>query len=112
MKELAAYRHNELKSAQSILQRQQQELESVKIHSEEQKIIRKDLTQVKEEVSRVQKETFNDECPSKVTEAEDTANPDVARWIEERDILLETGVYTQNDFTIQQLDQKIKACLK
>ena len=63
-------------------------------------------------ILRVQKETFNDECPSKVTEAEDTANPDVARWIEERDILLETGVYTQNDFTIQQLDQKIKACLK
>jgi hypothetical protein len=47
-----------------------------------------------------------------VTEAEDTPNPDVARWIEERDILLETGVYTHNDFTIQQLDQKIKACLK
>lgn len=38
-------------------------------------------------------------------------NPDIARWIEERDILLQTGVYTHNDLTIQKLDQKIKAAL-
>jgi len=32
----------------------------------------------------------------------------VARWIEERDILLQTGVYTSSDPTIQRLDQRIR----
>ena len=50
-----------------------------------------------------------EQCLATVTEAANTASPEVARWIEERDILLETGVYTNNDFTIQQLDKKIKA---
>ncbi len=33
---------------------------------------------------------------------------DVARWIEERDILLQTGVYSSTDPTIQKLDSKIR----
>ena len=35
--------------------------------------------------------------------------PDVARLIEERDVLLQTGVYNNSDVTIQKLDQKIKS---
>ena len=35
----------------------------------------------------------------------------VARWIEERDILLQTGVYSSNDPTIQKLDLKIRQAL-
>lgn len=35
----------------------------------------------------------------------------VARWIEERDILLQTGVYTSSDPTIQKLDLKIRQAL-
>ncbi|CAI8031849.1 Centrosomal protein of 120 kDa, partial [Geodia barretti] len=76
MKELAAYRHNELKSAQSILQRQQQELESVKIHSEEQKIIRKDLTQVKEEVSSCHSSTWMLRGPSLLPAEQSKSPPD------------------------------------
>ena len=36
---------------------------------------------------------------------------DIARWIEERDILLQTGVYSSFDPTIQKLDQKIRDAL-
>ena len=39
-------------------------------------------------------------------------NPDVARWIEERDILLQTGVYSNTDTTIQKLDAKIRQALQ
>lgn len=36
---------------------------------------------------------------------------DIARWIEERDILLQTGVYSSFDPTIQKLDKKIRDAL-
>lgn len=36
---------------------------------------------------------------------------DIARWIEERNILLQTGVYTHSDPTIQKLDKKIREAL-
>ena len=36
---------------------------------------------------------------------------DIARWIEERNILLQTGVYTHSDPTIQKLDKKIRDAL-
>ena len=35
----------------------------------------------------------------------------IARWIEERNILLQTGVYTHADPTIQKLDKKIQEAL-
>lgn len=42
----------------------------------------------------------------------DTAmESEVARWIEERDILLQTGVYTSADPTIQRLDLKIREAM-
>lgn len=40
-----------------------------------------------------------------------TLNADVARWIEERDILLQTGVYSGTDPTIQRLDTKIRVAM-
>ena len=40
-----------------------------------------------------------------------SVDPAVARWIEERDILLQTGVYSSNDPTIARLDQKIREAL-
>ena len=36
---------------------------------------------------------------------------EVARWVEERDILLQTGVYSNTDPTIQKLDRKIRDAL-
>jgi len=36
---------------------------------------------------------------------------DVARWIEEREILLQTGVYSDTDVTIQALDSKIRGAM-
>ena len=65
-------------------------------------------------VCRLQKGNLSDEKPhlQRKSSIDTTANPNVARWIEERDILLQTGVYTHNDFTIQELDKKINASLK
>ena len=53
---------------------------------------------------RLQKGKINDEkqCHATGIEVEKTATPEVARWIEERDILLKTGVYIHNGITIQQ----------
>ena len=58
-----------------------------------------------------QKRNSFDPETSPETVTESSLNPDVARWIEERDILLQTGVYSHSDPTIQNLDQKIKAAL-
>ena len=56
--------------------------------------------------------THNASVPAQsAKEHESTLHSDVAHWIEERDILLQTGVYTSSDLTIQKLDQKIKAAL-
>ena len=49
--------------------------------------------------------------PSMCARTECGLNSDVTRWIEERDILLQTGVYTHSDPTIQKLDEKIKEAL-
>ena len=48
------------------------------------------------------------------SKAHTESNPvdtNVARWIEERDILLQTGVYTSSDPTIQKLDLEIRQAL-
>ena len=63
---------------------------------------------------RLQKDLNKQEMPLESIPTSDSGcsvNPDVARWIEERDILLQTGVYTHNDVTIEKLDKKIKAAL-
>lgn len=60
---------------------------------------------------RLQKGVLSCQDAKVSTAVSKTVNPDIARWIEERDILLQTGVYTHNDLTIQTLDQKIKAAL-
>lgn len=36
---------------------------------------------------------------------------DVARWIEERDSLMQTGLYSDTNVIVQQLDQKIKGAM-
>ncbi len=48
--------------------------------------------------------------PSRSSEGTEK-DSEVARWIEERDILLQTGVYTSADPTIQRLDQRIREAL-
>lgn len=45
------------------------------------------------------------------TDAANTLTADVARWIEEREILLQTGVYSDTDVTIQTLDAKIRGAM-
>jgi hypothetical protein len=121
LKELAAFRQKEQTTAREVLQRQQQELETMRarhMHNEEQRSICQQLNEVKDEVSRLQKDVniqgtqFQSMPTSACTNSEWTVNPDVARWIEERDILLQTGVYTHNDVTIQKLDQKNKGSLE
>lgn len=43
-----------------------------------------------------------------VTKATDA---DITRWIEERDILLQTGLYSSDDATISRLDQQIRTAM-
>ena len=37
-----------------------------------------------------------------------TTDADITRWVEERDILLQTGLYSSDDPTISRLDQQIR----
>lgn len=46
--------------------------------------------------------------PPPRTAEEKGMDANVARWIEERDCLLQTGVYSSSDPTIQRLDHKIR----
>jgi len=50
--------------------------------------------------------------PVPPTQRKENVDPNVARWIEERDILLQTGVYSNNDSTIQKLDSKIRHAMQ
>ena len=52
------------------------------------------------------------QCLSFLAENDERINSDVARWIEEKEILLQTGVYSDQDCTIQKLDQKIRTASK
>ena len=49
--------------------------------------------------------------PSAVTNENKALTADVARWIEERDILLHTGLYLNTDLIIQNLDLKIETAM-
>ena len=40
-----------------------------------------------------------------------TTGDDIARWIEERDILLQTGLYSSDDATITRLDHQIRTAM-
>jgi len=40
-----------------------------------------------------------------------TTGDDIARWIEERDILLQTGLYSSDDATITRLDHQIRIAM-
>ena len=48
---------------------------------------------------------------SPVSKENQALSADMTRWIEERDILLQTGVYTSTDPTIQKLDHKIRSAM-
>ena len=49
-----------------------------------------------------------DRSPSK---AQSVTDADITRWIEERDILLQTGLYSSDDATISRLDHQIRAAM-
>lgn len=40
-----------------------------------------------------------------------TTDADITRWIEERDILLQTGLYSSDDPTISRLDHQIRTAM-
>jgi len=56
---------------------------------------------------KVAKATKSPGQPPVITKTTD----DVARWIEERDILLQTGLYSSDDPTITRLDHQIRTAM-
>lgn len=117
LRELAAVRQKEQASTRERLRRQQQELEAMRasyLQQEEHNGIRKQLEEVKTETHRLQQLMRHAPSGTPVSnpnESQTLQDSDVARWMEERDILLQTGVYTTSDPTIQKLDLKIRAAL-
>eukprot|EP00731_Ephydatia_muelleri_P012343 Em0006g1237a len=115
LRELAAVRQKEQASTRERLRRQQQELEAMRasyLQQEEHNGIRKQLEEVKTETHRLQQQLKHGPSdPTAAANEPSLQDSDVARWMEERDILLQTGVYTTMDPTIQRLDLKIRAAL-
>jgi len=55
--------------------------------------------------------TLSSQQPLYTTETENTEEDHIARLIEERDTLLRTGVYTNDDRIISELDRQIREAI-
>ena len=121
LKELEMMKKREQDSALARLKQQQEELETLKLRclaSDEKAALANDynkLKQIQEDIlSMKNKEDANqlssiaiESCQGKPLH-DDEINERISRLIEERDTLLRTGVYSQNDRIISELDRQIK----
>jgi len=121
LKELAAMKKREQDHALANLRQQQQELENLKIRylaSGEKKAIQDDnerLRQIQSDIQQLKENPGSaklssiviEPCQEKSVMFEDV-NERVSRLIEERDTLLRTGVYSDTDRIITELDRQIK----
>nr|CAB3229864.1 centrosomal protein of 120 kDa [Phallusia mammillata] len=121
LKELAMMKKREQDHAMANLKQQQQELENLKIRylaSDEKKALENDsdrLKQIESDIRSMKQGTAAtkmssiaiEPCQEKSSVFEDI-NERVSRLIEERDTLLRTGVYSDSDRIITELDRQIK----
>ena len=121
LKELAMMKKREQEAALANLKQQQHELETLKLRcmaSDEKAAIASDhdkLKQIQDDLQSMKKSKAVNQlssiaiesCPVKSLD-NDELNERISRLIEERDTLLRTGVYSQNDRIITELDRQIK----
>ncbi|XP_003387094.1 PREDICTED: centrosomal protein of 120 kDa-like [Amphimedon queenslandica] len=128
LKEVASLKHREQTVMRDQLKKQQLELEAMRVkylRAEEQQSLQQQLQQIKDETQRLRAQALSktpvpgsprhtptrQTTPILTSPRLQTIDANIARWIEERNILLQTGVYTHADPTIQKLDKKIQEAL-
>lgn len=137
LKELARLKQREQATAKAQLKRQQQELEEMRLRyianeeKESMKNDKKELEEIKNELNRLRlaeeqlqlQQQQQQHAAAVFKEKQITRSPrsyqtpvnghdeHITRLIEERDILLRTGVYTSQDRIIADLDQQIKEAI-
>ena len=121
LKELETMKKREQDSALARLKQQQQELETLKLRcmaTDEKAAIADDHNKLKQIQENIQSMVSNkaanqlssiaiESCRAKPAD-KDEINERISRLIEERDTLLRTGVYSQTDRIISELDRQIK----
>ncbi|XP_066916000.1 centrosomal protein of 120 kDa-like [Clytia hemisphaerica] len=123
LRELARIKTNEQEEAKSRLKKQQQELDHMKLRylaAEEKQMMqteKEELDQVKDEINKrlTDLQTNYEQQMSAATDQnhqqeliENDHGDRVAKLLEERDTLLHTGVYTNDDPVISELDKEIR----
>ncbi|KAI6646513.1 centrosomal protein [Oopsacas minuta] len=134
LQELAKMRQQEYAVSQAKLKQEQQELEQLRhayMQREETQGIAQELQKTKQELEHLQTATqhmggsyrADNGAKAETVESlslsgsmrENTTKNEleskIARWVEQRNILLQTGVYSRDDPTILRLDENINAAL-
>ena len=133
LQELAKMRQQEYAVSQAKLKQEQQELEQLRhayMQREETQGVAQELQRTKRELEQLQATGMGSKGGFQ-TDKEQTGTIDtlslsgsmrggpvkneleskIARWVEQRNILLQTGVYSRDDPTIMRLDENINAAL-
>ena len=134
LQELAKMRQQEYAVSQAKLKQEQQELEQLRhayMQREETPGVSQELQRTKQELELLQATTQGSGGSLRADRDERTGTIDtlslsgsmrggtakneleakIARWVEQRNILLQTGVYSRDDPTIVRLDENINAAL-
>ncbi|XP_041644369.1 centrosomal protein of 120 kDa [Cheilinus undulatus] len=128
LKELARFKQREHENAMKHLNRQQAELEALRLRylvTEQKEVVHRDqqeLDNIRNGVNRLrQHEDRVDPPPSRAGPAptpapsqtvNESADEHVTRLLEERDTLLRTGVYTHDDRIIVELNRQIQEAMR
>ncbi|XP_074650244.1 centrosomal protein of 120 kDa-like [Tubulanus polymorphus] len=127
LKELARLKQKEQEHAKALLRKQHQELEHMRLRylaAEEKEVVKsemKELEDIKNEINKLkEQEEKRSKSVSPESDEMELLKPDldasfddhIARLIEERDALLRTGVYTNEDRIISELDRQIREAIQ
>jgi centrosomal protein CEP120 len=134
LQEIAAIKKREDANAKSLLKKQQQELEHLRLRylaAEENELMKTDekqLQSLKNELEKLklasQRSASENDLASNLAgnlassstsnlgNIDPTLQEHINRLVEERDTLLRTGVYSNTDAIIIELDKRIRDCLK
>ena len=134
LQELAKMRQQEYAVSQAKLKQEQQELEQLRhayMQREDTQGVTQELQRTKQELEQLQATALGSRGSFLADKEEQTRTMDtlslsgsmrsgpvkneleskIARWVEQRNILLQTGVYSRDDPTIMRLDENINAAL-
>uniref|UniRef100_A0A1I8HUP3 C2 domain-containing protein n=1 Tax=Macrostomum lignano TaxID=282301 RepID=A0A1I8HUP3_9PLAT len=115
LKELAASRQREQAAQSAALQRQQTELEHMRLRylaAEEQDLVRKERGELKRAKEGLDTLAYGAPLGSEQPTGSKSGSEHAARLIEERDTLLRTGVYTHEDDIVRELERRIQAAVE